>query len=424
MLRALAPAALLALAPASAVASDAGVEGAPGLALRARKALLATQEGPGVVDHAVVLVRDGRIEAIGPASELEVPAGYVVEDLGDAWVMPGMIDLHSHVGGTGDINDMVLQTNEGLRVSTAVVPENPNLQRLLAAGVTTVLFIPGSGTNIGGQGILIKTGLDTFEAMRIRDPGSLKIAQGDNPTRWGYGMGRMMMAFHIRAAVNKGLAHARAKAEGGDPVTARGSEGIQYEVFEELLAKRTQISTHTQVYHLVLLSIMLLKGELGLDVYIDHGEWGAFRLAPIAQEMGVAAICGPRIIDTFASSRSDTDGKVMSVPGEYQKRGLELVGFNTDAPVVPGEELPTQAAMGVRYGMDNSALQHVEGLTIVPAIVAGIDARVGSLEAGKDADVVVLGGDPADPRSAVERVYIEGRLVYEAGELGSGGRRW
>lgn len=418
----------LLLAPALAVANGtdvaAGAVGGAGLALRARKALTVTRDGPAVIDHAVALVREGRIEVVGRADEVEIPSGYRIEDLGASWIMPGMIDLHSHVGGTGDINDMVLQTNEGLRVSSAVVPQNPNLQRLLAAGVTTVLFIPGSGTNIGGQGILIKTGLDAFEDMRLRDPGSLKIAQGDNPTRFAYGMGRAMMTFHVRSAVAKGLAYARAAAEGRPLPAERGSEGIQYEVFEDLLAQRTQISTHTQVYHLVLTSIMLLKGEFGLDVYIDHGEWGAFRLAPIAQAMVVAAICGPRIADTPANPRSDTDGAVLSVPGEYQKRGLELVGFNTDAPVIPAEELPVQAAMGVRYGMRSSALEHVRGLTIVPAIVAGIDDRVGSLEAGKDADVVVLSGDPADPRSGVERVYIEGRLVYRADELGAGGRRW
>lgn len=412
-----APAAIAALCLASAQEGE-------GLALRARKALTAAPAGAAVIDDALVLVRDGRIEAVGPASQLAIPPGYRVEDLGASWIMPGMIDLHSHVGGSGDINDMVLQTNEGLRVSTAVVPGHPNLQRLVSAGVTTVLFIPGSGTNIGGQGILIKTGLDAFEDMRLRDPGSLKIAQGDNPTRFAYGMGRAMMTFHVRSAVAKGLAHARAAAEGRPLPAERGSERIQYEVFDELLAKRTQISTHTQVYHLVLTSIMLLKGEFDLDVYIDHGEWGAFRLAELAQEMGVAAICGPRIADTPANPRADTDGAILSVPGEYQKRGLELVGFNTDAPVVPGEELPVQAAMGVRYGMESSALEHVRGLTIVPAIVAGIDARVGSLEAGKDADLVVLGGDPADTRNGVERVYIEGRLVYRAEELGAGGRRW
>lgn len=429
MLRA-APAAIVALclAPATAAAGvadvHAGASGGAGLALRARKALTVAADGPAVIDHAVVLMRDGRIESIGPAAELAIPEGYLVEDLGASWIMPGMIDLHSHVGGTGDINDMVLQTNEGLRVSNAVVPQNANLQRLVSAGVTTVLFIPGSGTNIGGQGILIKTGLERFEDMRLRDPGSLKIAQGDNPTRFAYGMGRAMMTFHVRSAVAKGLAHARAAAEGRPLSDERGSAGIQYEVFEDLLAKRTQVSTHTQVYHLVLTSITLLKGEFDLDVYIDHGEWGAFRLAELAQEMGVAAICGPRIADTPGNPRADTDGAIVSVPGEYQKRGLELVGFNTDAPVVPGEELPVQAAMGVRYGMENSALEHVRGLTIVPAIVAGIDERVGSLEAGKDADLVVLGGDPADPRSGIERVYIEGREVYRAEELGAGGRRW
>jgi imidazolonepropionase-like amidohydrolase len=401
----------------------AGEPGGPGLALIAAKVLTATEAAPGFVDNAVLLVRDGKIEAVGPRRDTAIPAGYEVIDLGRSWLMPGMIDLHTHIGGSGDINDMVYQTNEGLRVSTAVVPQNPALEMDVRAGVTTVLFIPGSGTNVGGQGILIKTGLDTFEAMRVRDPGSLKIAMGDNPTRWGYGMGRAMMNFHIRSAVKKGLAHARArKASGADG--PRDTLDIQYEVFESLADGSTQISTHTQVYQLVMNTIRILKEELGLDVYIDHGEWGAHRLAPLAQKAGVAAICGPRIIDTFDSPRSDTDGAILSVPGEYQRQGLTRVGFNTDAPVVPAEELPLQAGMGVRYGFDNSRLDHVRGLTIVPALVAGIADRVGSLEPGKDADVVVLGGDPADPRSGVERVYIEGQLVYRAPGAGEGPRKW
>lgn len=421
----------LALAGAAALGGIAGASeppragepGGPGLALIAAKILTATEAAPGFVDSAVLLVRDGRIEAVGARRATAIPAGYEVIDLGRSWLMPGMIDLHTHIGGSGDINDMVYQTNEGLRVSTAVVPQNPALEMDVRAGVTTVLFIPGSGTNVGGQGILIKTGLDTFEAMRLRDPGSLKIAMGDNPTRWGYGMGRAMMNFHIRSVVRKGLAHARArKADGAE--RPRDALDIQYEVFEALADGSTQISTHTQVYQLVMNTIRILKQELGLDVYIDHGEWGAHRLAALAEEVGVAAICGPRIIDTFDSPRSDTDGAILSVPGEYQRQGLKRVGFNTDAPVVPAEELPLQAGMGVRYGFDASRLDHVRGLTIVPALVAGIADRVGSLEPGKDADVVVLGGDPADPRNGVERVYIEGQLVYRAPQAGEGPRKW
>ncbi len=412
-------------------APEAGELGGPGLALCTAKALTAAWEGPATVDHAVLLVRDGRIERIGPSREVPIPVGYEVLDVGERWIMPGMIDLHTHIGGTGDINDMVYQTNEGLRVSTAVVPGNPALERDVRAGVTTILFIPGSGTNVGGQGILLKTGLSTFEEMRLRDPGSLKIAMGDNPTRWGYGMGRAMMNFNIRCVLRAGLAWARRQEQPeSEPGGGSGANDVRFEIFRALLDGSTQVSTHTQVYQLVMNTIRILKGEFGIDVYIDHGEWGAFRLAPIAQAQGVAAICGPRIIDTFANDRADTDGAIMSVPGEYQRLGLQHVGFNTDAPVVPAEELPLQAAMGVRYGFDSARMQHVQGLTIVPARVAGIADRVGSLEPGKDADLVVLGGDPADPRNAVELVLIEGRVVYrapaagrEAGRVGAGGPR-
>ena len=415
----------LALAAACGVvvtssAQRAGEPGGPGLALAAAKALVASWDGEQVVDDALVLVRDGKIERVAARADARPPEGYELVDLGDAWLMPGMIDLHSHIGGTGDINDMVYQTNEGLRVSVAVVPQTPNLLRCLSAGVTTILFIPGSGTNIGGQGILMKTGLDTFEASRLRDPGSMKVAQGDNPARWAYGMGRSMMNYHIRTSVRRGLGYARRweafeRGEGQRPHV-----DPQYETFRALSKGEAQISTHTQMYQLVHATIRILKQEFGLDVFIDHGEWGGFLATPEAERLGVAAICGPREVDT-PEGRHYTDGAILSCAGEFQRRGLSKIGFNTDAPVVPAEELPLQAAVSVKYGFDPSDMQAVRGLTIVPAVVAGIDERVGSLERGKDADITVITGDPADPRSWVQRVYIEGREVYDHSKAV---RRW
>lgn len=387
------------------------------MAIVAAKALVLSSDGPQVIDHAVLIARDGKIEAIGPKATTPVPLDCLVVDVGDSWIMPGMVDLHSHIGGTFDINDMVFQCNPELRVSTAVVPRNPELQRAIAAGVTTVLFIPGSGTNIGGQGILIKTGFSTFEEMRLREPGSLKIAQGDNPTRWGYGMGRSLMNHHIRDSVARGMAYAERwkRAEGGDQPEPEIE--LENEIFRALEAKRAQVSTHTQIYRLVLSTITMLKGEFGLDVFIDHGEFAGLRAAPLALEMGVGAIIGPREIDLWASRAGDTDGRVLGVAAGYQEAGME-VGFNTDAPVVPQEELFLQSAVSVRHGFKNDLAQAARGLTIVPARTAGIADRVGSLEPGKDADVVVITGDPSDPRSYVAKVFIEGRCVYDAAAEG------
>jgi imidazolonepropionase-like amidohydrolase len=395
-------------------AQRAGEVGGPGLALTAAKALVASWDGEQVVDGALVLVRDGKIERVASSQE-RAPEGYEWVDLGSAWLMPGMVDLHSHIGGTQDINDMVYQTNEGLRVSPSVVPRNPNLLRCLAAGVTTILYIPGSGTNIGGQGILMKTGLDTFEETRLRDPGSLKIAQGDNPTRWAYGMGRSMMNWHIRTSVRRGLGYARRWSEHEQGKGERPAVDPQYETFRALASGETQISTHTQMYQLVHATIRILKQEFGLDLFIDHGEWGGFLATPEAERLGIAAIVGPREVDT-PEGRHYTDGAILSCAGEYQRRGLSKIGFNTDAPVVPAEELPLQAAVSMKYGFEGGDMQAVRGLTIVPAVVAGIANRVGSLERGKDADIVVVTGDPADPRSWVQRVYIEGQLVYRSTE--------
>jgi len=115
-------------------APAAGETGGVGLALVAKKALTVPPEGPQFIDNAVLLVKDGRIEAVGSRADTPIPAGYQVVDLGSRWIMPGMIDLHSHVAGTFDINDMVYLCNPGLRVSCSVIPANPRFRLALAAG--------------------------------------------------------------------------------------------------------------------------------------------------------------------------------------------------------------------------------------------------------------------------------------------------
>jgi imidazolonepropionase-like amidohydrolase len=426
-------------APALAGQDDA-VEGAAGergvergLAITAAKILVLPLTGPQAIDQGVLLVRNGRIEAVGRRGELEVPADYEWLDVGERWIAPGMIDLHCHVAAasffTNDLNDMVYLTNPGLRAFTSVVPGNNSLMTGLAAGITSVLYIPGSGTNIGGQGVLLKTGFQRYERMELRNPGSLKLAQAGNPERWTVGVGRSLMNWNTGNTFRRGLAYARrweAYEQGRGP---RPDKDVQWEVFRDLLAKRTQVSTHTQMYQVVLRTITMVREQFGLDVYIDHGSFDGWRSAAHAWAAMVPAILGPRQISAFMWVEyrrdmwveNDTDGAILGMAAKYQEAGHELVGFNTDSPVIPLEALPLQAAMAVRYGFDTSHAQHLRGLTLVPAIAAGIADRVGSLEPGKDADLIVVNGDPADPRTTVSMTFIEGERLYD---IAQEARRW
>jgi imidazolonepropionase-like amidohydrolase len=420
MLAAALACALAATSTSERTASATAPGVAPGVAVLAAKAIGVGADGRGVIDRPVVLIREGKIEAIGPARDTAIPAGYEVVDQTKRWICPGFVDLHCHIAGSlGDINDMVYLTNPELRAKSTVIPRNPLLKRAVAGGVTSVLYIPGSGTNMGGQGVLLKTGLGTYEDMVIRDPGSLKLAQAGNPERWAIGVGRSLMNWNTRNTFQRGVAYAKARSaaeQGGEPV----ARDIHWDVFPPLVSKEVQVSTHTQRYQVVLATLTMVREELGLDVYIDHGEWYGSKLAKHAADLGVDAILGPRAVD-LPSPILDTDGKILGIAASYQQNGHPHIGFNTDSPVIPQEELHLQAAVGVRYGFDDSRMDSIRGLTIVPATTAGIAHRVGSLAPGKDADILVTSGDPVDPRSSVEIVWIEGTRVYDAQ---SDGRLW
>ncbi len=402
-----------------------------GVALFASKVLTCAWDGPQAVDNAVVLVKDGKIERIGRASDVDVPEGYERVDYGDRWLAPGMVELHCHEAGASlysginDLNDTVYLVNPGMRASTAVDPGNHSMKMAVAGGVTTVLYIPGSGSNIGGQGVTLKTGHDTYAENYVRDPGSMKLAQWGNPEGWGPGVGMTFEDWNTRNTFKRGIVYAKAWKDFEDGKGPEPQRNITFDVWRHLYANEIAVSTHTQMYQVVLSTLTMIRGELEMPVFLDHSTIGGWLTGAMAKEMGVPAIVGPRSADTTSRGminwqRNKHEG-FRGVAAGYQERGMEMVGFNTDSPVIPQEELSVNAAMGARYGMKDERNQILRGLTIVPARTAKIDHRVGSLEAGKDADILIVNGHPADPRTAVDAVWVDGENVYDAER---DGRRW
>ncbi|HEV8058861.1 MAG TPA: amidohydrolase family protein [Gemmataceae bacterium] len=378
----------------------------PTLALHVGKII--TCAGDPIV-NGTILISNGKIEAIGPRDKVKVPAGYTEIDMGDKFAMPGLVDVHSHIGGSGDINEMVYQTNPELRVLDVIRPNNEQLKVAVAGGVTTICFIPGSGTNMGGWGTLMKTGPGTLDEVVVRSPGVLKIAQAGNPERQTgeVGSGRMGMNYNIREQLRVGQGYVKDwdDWEAGKRKT-KPQLNLRLEYFKPLFHREIPILVHTQGYQVIQSTMRILHDEFNLKVIIGHACFDSYRLAEESKKRGIPVMSGPRLF------RLDNDtGQIKGIVAEYAKHGVTNLGVNTDAPVVPEEELFFQATMAVRFGWTEDAA--MRGLTIEPAKALMIDKRVGSLEVGKDADIVVTTGPIIDPRCYVTQVLIDGKFAYD-----------
>lgn len=381
------------------------------IVLRAAKVFTAAEAG--TINDGVVIVRDGKVLWVGSASTFRTTAGddlgaFVEQkgaewrDLGEHWLVPGLHEPHCHIaGGMGDLNDMVYLSNPDLSNLSCVEPNNEYVLDARAGGVTTALFIPGSGTNMGGFGTLVKMAGDTVDEMVVRSPGSLKVAQAGNPERYLQGVGRAWMNWNTRDTLQRGKDWAAAYAQGEVPFDP------YWEDMPDLVSGRTPISVHTQVFQVVMNTITMLKRDLELNPFIDHGTFDGFLNGPLAVEYGVAVMNGPRQF-WFDRSRSRIMG---NGDGWEQAEGIEL-GYNTDAPVVPQEELPFQAAMALRLGVDDPA-DALVGITSRAADTLGVGEISGRIAVGLDADLVEWTGFPLDPRSWVVRCWVRGELVYD-----------
>ncbi len=380
------------------------------LALRVGKILTVTK---GVVNNGIILVSGGKITAIG--RDIAIPAGATIVDARTRWAMPGMVDLHCHVGNAspwGNLNDMVLPTNPGLSTLGTIQVDNENLKNAWAGGVTTVLYIPGSGTNMGGFGVLMKTGgAETVADLILRFPGAVKVAQAWNPERRGGDLGRtrMGMWWNLRHLLTRARAYHEAWTHFEKGLTKiPPAVEPDLEKLRGVFQKKYPVIIHTADSRDVMGTVRMFHDQYKLPMIVSHGEFGGFRVAQEIGRRGLHTNIGPRIYD-FAYQKYDS--RFDGIPTKYRQGGVRKISINTDSPVVPQEDLWYQASMAVRLGLP--AEEALAGVTIIPAQAVLASDRIGSLEVGKDADIVLKTGDPFDVRSYVLMTIIDGKIVYD-----------
>jgi imidazolonepropionase-like amidohydrolase len=366
------------------------------------------------VDGGVVLLDDGRITAVG-GPDLDVPDGATVVRAEGKWVVPGFIDAHTHLGvheeGEGwagaDVNEKTDPNTAHVRAFDAINPAELGFRDAIGGGVLAVNVNPGSANPIGGQTVALKCWGRTVDAMVLRQPSGLKSALGENPKRV-YGdqkktpETRLGTAAVLRDAFTRAGNYA-AKWAHPDPDKPTDRD-LKMEALGLVLRREIPWRQHCHRADDIA-TAMRIAEEFGYRLVIDHGT-EAHLLADIIAAKDIPVIIGPLFT---ARSKVELRNRSLANPGRLDAAGV-TIAITTDHPVVPINFLIHQATLAVKEGLD--PVVALRSVTINPARIMGVDDRLGSLEAGKDADLCVWSGDPLDVMSRVEVAYIGGREVY------------
>lgn len=354
------------------------------------------------IPNATIVIRDGKFSAVGPG--VAVPANAEIVDVTGKQVIPGMIDNHSHVGADpSDLNESAVSFGPQHRMVDALNPDDRGWKPAANGGVTTVVTGTGSGEVSSGVAVVVKTFGADFDRRILRASGGLKIAMGrkrpDRPPTTSPAVTAGLRSWFIRA---REYADARKRWESGDKKSAPPPRDLGLETVARVLAREEYVRAHVHTAADIL-AILKLKDEFGFDLALHHAT-EAYKVADEIARRDVGVVGMPLFV------RIGMKEEVIRSPHTLWKAGV-LFAFHTDDPVVASKWLRFCAAMGMRYGLpENEALK---GVTINAAKIARVADRVGSIEVGKDADLVVLDGPWYEPKTRVDRVYVDGVLAYD-----------
>lgn len=361
-----------------------------------------------------VLIEDGKIRGIG--ADLEIPEGTEVIDAEGMEVYPGFVEAHCHTGLDGygigyegrdycELNDLVTPQ---LRAIDGINPFDPCFKHAREAGVTCIGTGPGSADVLGGTFAAVKTVGSRIDKMVVKYPVAMKCAFGENPKNCYQDKGdtsRMTTAALLRNELFKAKAYMEKKEAAGDDVQKQPEFNLKLESLIPVLKKEIPLKAHAHQANDIFTALRIAK-EFGLDITLEHVTEGHLIADELAGEHVPMAV-GPTLTH---ATKFELQNKSWTTPGVLASMGCQ-VSIITDAPVIPQEFLPLCAGLAVKAGMDE--FDALKAITINPAKHLGIEDRVGSLEAGKDADIVVMTGSPLKVESLVKYVFVDVVMVHQ-----------
>ena len=363
-----------------------------------------------------ILLADGKIAAIG--TDLTAPADAAVFDADGLEVYPGFVDAHTHIGLDGygigyegcDYNEMNDIWTPQLRAIDGINPRDPSLADARRAGVTCVCTGPGSANVLGGTFLAMKTVGDRVDKMVVRDPVAMKCAFGENPKRCyrdKCDSTRMSTAAFLRGALMQARDYgARKQAANGD-IAKMPAYNQKLEALLPVLAREIPLKAHAHQANDIFTALRIAR-EFNLRLTLEHVTEGHLIVDELAGEKDVPMAVGPSL--TFAS-KFELQNKSWSTPAVLTAAGCH-VSIITDSSVIPQQYLPLCAGMAIKAGMD--PFDALKAITINPAEHIGVADRVGSLEVGKDADLVITAGSPFEVLTEVKAVFIDGARIEQA----------
>lgn len=359
-----------------------------------------------------ILVENGKIKEIGP--NIELGADVKVIDATDKYVYPGFVEAHGHIGLDGygigyegmDYNEMNDIVSPQLRGLDGVKAMDPAFAQAAKAGVTCVCVGPGSANVLGGTFTVIKTVGKRSDDMVVRDAVAMKCAFGENPKRCyrdKSDTSRMTTAFKLREALAKAKEYMEKKEAAGDDISKRPALDMKCEALIPVLKGEMPLKAHAHATDDIFTALRIAK-EFGVKITLEHVTEGHLIVEELAKE-NVPLAVGPTLT---SASKFELRNKSWVTPGVLAKAGCP-VSIITDSPVIPQEYLPLCAGLAVQAGMEPFAA--LQAITINAARHAGVADRVGSLEVGKDADIVITDGCPFEISTKVECVLIDGVIL-------------